>query len=225
MRRVVPVSLRGRICYHCFDTCSTPLGKNTWKAALASAGSALAGIDALRASEPNAFAVCRPPGHHAGSSFNGGYCFLNNAAIAARAWVASTSTRCAILDVDYHHGNGTQQIFYDRAEVLYVSIHGDPSLTYPFFSGYEDKTGTGEGLGANLNIPLRHDTAWQSYEPALDRALDAVAKIGPAVLIISLGVDTFELDPISSFRLKTQDFFHSFASYSIGYIGFWFVLE
>ena len=215
MRRVVPVSLRGRICYYCFDTC-TPLGENTWNAALASAGSALAGVDALRASEPNAFALCRPPSHHAGSSFYGGYCFLNNAAIAARAWVDSTSTRCAILDVDYHHGNGTQQIFYDRGEVLYVSIHGDPSLTYPFFSGYEDETGTGEGLGANFNIPLRHGAAWQAYAPALDRALEAIARFGPAVLIVSLGVDTFELDPIGSFRLKTHDFFQMGALISQG---------
>jgi acetoin utilization deacetylase AcuC-like enzyme len=205
MRRVLPSGLRAKLSYFCFDTC-TPIGENTWTAAMASASSALAGITALEQGDRQCFSLCRPPGHHAGSDFYGGYCFLNNAAIAAQFWVDSKRSKCAILDVDYHHGNGTQEIFYERDDIFYVSLHGEPSTTYPFFSGYADEIGHGRGRGTNLNIPLQQGTRWTDYAPPLHHALDTLKSFAPEALIVSLGVDTSEDDPIAAFRLKTEDF-------------------
>ena len=205
MQNVAPRSLRGKLSYYCFDN-GTPVLEHTWPAVRAAAHSALAAIRALAHGERETFALCRPPGHHAGRDFYGGYCFLNNAAIAAQDWVERTGEKCAILDVDYHHGNGTQEIFYSRDDVYFASIHADPSVAFPFFSGYSDEKGAGRGLGSNLNIPLPLGTAWAEYQSALAQALDAIVKFHPSALLVSLGVDTYAGDPISHFKLSTSDF-------------------
>jgi acetoin utilization deacetylase AcuC-like enzyme len=150
--------------------------------------------------------LCRPPGHHAGADYFGGYCYLNNAAIAAEAALANGRRRVAILDVDYHHGNGTQDIFYGRGDVAFASIHADPATDYPFFWGRPDETGEGEGEGANLNLPLSRGTTWPQYERALAGAMEWVAGLGPDFLIVSFGADTWGGDPISHFRLETTDY-------------------
>lgn len=152
------------------------------------------------------FCSTRPPGHHAGPDFMGGYCFLNNAAVAAEGLRYLGSGRVAILDVDYHHGNGTQAIFYDRSDVLTVSIHGDPRTEYPFFLGHSDETGEGRGNGFNLNIPLPAGTSAAEWFDALDFACDRVTHYRPTFLVVSLGLDTYEGDPISQFKLRSEDF-------------------
>ena len=190
-----------------FDT-STPIAERTWEAAYWSAQTALVATAAVLGGERSAFALCRPPGHHSGADYLGGYSYLSNAAIAADAAIASGRQRVAILDVDYHHGNGTQDIFYGRADVAYASIHADPAMDYPYYWGHADETGAGEGEGegATLNLPLPRGTGWDSYEPALIRALDWIAGHDPELLIVSFGADTYEDDPISHFKLKTGDY-------------------
>jgi acetoin utilization deacetylase AcuC-like enzyme len=133
----------------------------------------------------------------------GGYCFFNNAAIAAQAIARATGEPVAILDVDFHHGNGTQQIFWRRGDMLYVSLHADPARQYPFFLGRADETGEGEGVGANLNLPLPAGTDDAAYLAALDRGLEAIAGFGGSVLVVSVGFDTYALDPIGDFALTT----------------------
>jgi acetoin utilization deacetylase AcuC-like enzyme len=205
MNRTRPTALRGQLAYFCFDT-STHVLTNTWEAAKRSTDSAIAGVHALIQGARCAFALCRPPGHHAGTDFYGGYCFLNNAAIAAQVWLDTQGGKCSILDIDYHHGNGTQQIFYDRSDVLYASLHGDPEIAYPFFSGATDEKGYGKGLGFNVNVPLPSGTRWSEYEPALICVLEQIAIYEPDVMVISLGVDTAASDPTGSFSLDTADF-------------------
>jgi acetoin utilization deacetylase AcuC-like enzyme len=156
--------------------------------------------------ERTVFALCRPPGHHAGADYVGGYCYLNNAAIAAEAALAAGRSRVAILDIDYHHGNGTQDIFWARGDVLFVSIHADPSTDYPFFWGYADEVGEGEGEGATFNLPLPRGTRMPQFAAALDAALDRVAHFAPDLLICSYGADTFAGDPISHFSIETRDY-------------------
>lgn len=136
----------------------------------------------------------------------GGYCFLNNAAIAAQYLRDAGAARVAILDVDFHHGNGTQDIFYDRADVLYVSLHGDPADAFPYFSGYADETGTGTGAGFTLNLPLPPGTGFGAWRDALRAALVRIENFRADALVVSLGVDTFAQDPISFFRLQSADF-------------------
>lgn len=187
-----------------FDT-ATPIAEGTWESAYWSAQTALSALDAALA-DGRAFALCRPPGHHAGADYCGGYCYLSNAAIAAEAAIASGTARVAILDVDYHHGNGTQDIFYARGDVAVASIHADPSTDYPFFWGRADETGEGTGEGANLNLPLARGTRWSDYEPALERALEWLAGFSPELLVVSFGADTWGGDPISHFRLDTADY-------------------
>ncbi|EQL41595.1 acetylpolyamine aminohydrolase [Pseudomonas aeruginosa VRFPA03] len=152
------------------------------------------------------FALCRPPGHHAGGDFMGGYCFLNNAAIATQAFLDQGARRVAILDVDYHHGNGTQDIFYRRDDVLFASIHGDPRVEYPYFLGYADERGEGAGEGCNHNYPLAHGSGWDLWSAALDDACVRIAGYAPDALVISLGVDTYKEDPISQFKLDSPDY-------------------
>ena len=188
-----------------FDA-SSPIAAGTWEGAYWSAQTALTALGAVLDGERAAFALCRPPGHHCGPDYLGGYCYLNNAAIAAEAAVAA-GKRVAILDIDYHHGNGTQDIFYARGDVLFVSIHADPKMDYPYYWGHADETGGGAGEGFNLNIPLLRGTDLKAYLPALDRALDRVASFGPHLLVISYGADTFAADPISHFELQTTDYF------------------
>jgi acetoin utilization deacetylase AcuC-like enzyme len=182
-----------------FDT-ATPVGRGTWEAAYWSAQTALAAIDSVLAGEKSAFALCRPPGHHAGADYFGGYCFLSNAAIAAEQAVAA-GKRVAILDVDYHHGNGTQDILTGRSDVAFASIHADPAADYPYFWGHADESG-----GNLLNLPLPRETDWAAYQPALARALDWIGNFAPDLLIVSYGADTHEADPISRFCLKTGDY-------------------
>jgi len=158
--------------------------------------------------EKFAYGLCRPPGHHATTDLYGGYCFFNNAAIAAHHVATTTGTRVTVLDVDYHHGNGTQQIFYGRGDVQYVSLHGDPQRAYPYITGFADELGEGKGRGSNTNIPLAAKTDDDRFLDALDEACEAVQSFGPSLLIVSLGLDTFITDPICDLAV-TRDGFSS----------------
>ena len=189
---------------YAFDT-ATPITKGTWAAAHAGANTALSAAQAIRDGERAAFALARPPGHHASADVFGGYCYLNNVAIAAQ-WLADAGMRPAILDVDYHHGNGTQAIFYRRDDVFFASVHADPAFAYPHFLGFADELGEGNGEGFNLNLPLPRGTDWGGYSLALATALDAIAAFRPDVLLVSLGLDTYEHDPICRFRITTEDY-------------------
>jgi acetoin utilization deacetylase AcuC-like enzyme len=205
MRHKEPDALKGKLGYYCFDA-STPIMDGTWSAALSSANAALTAAHIVMAGEAAAFAICRPPGHHAGTDFYGGYCYLNNAAIAARFLANRLGCRVAILDVDFHHGNGTQEIFYSSGDVVFISIHCDPTKAYPYFSGYADETGTGRGLGFNLNLPLPPGTGWLEYSAALERARAEVRRSQAAACVVSLGLDIYKHDPIGQFAIETQDF-------------------
>jgi acetoin utilization deacetylase AcuC-like enzyme len=185
---------------------STPIAAGTWEAAYWSVQSALAATQAVLSGERAAFALCRPPGHHCGADYMGGYCYLNAAAVAAEAAIAAGRGRIAILDIDYHHGNGTQDVFYDRGDVLFVSIHADPATDYPFYWGHADETGEGAGEGATLNLPLPRGTALEAYERALETALARISAFGPDLVLCSYGADTFVGDPISFFALETRDY-------------------
>lgn len=188
-----------------FDA-SSPIAAGTWSSSYWAAQSALAAMQAVLEGERAAFALCRPPGHHCGADYLGGYCFLNNVAIAAEAAIAAGKSRIAILDVDYHHGNGTQDIFYDRGDVLFVSIHADPATDYPFFWGHADERGEGAGQGTTINLPLPRGTGLAEYRAALDTALAAIRDFGADMLCVSFGADTFAGDPISQFALQTEDY-------------------
>jgi len=190
---------------HSFDA-TTPITPDSWAASYGSAQSALAATQAVLDGDRAAFALCRPPGHHAGADYCGGYCHLNTAAIAAQAARDAGVARVAILDIDYHHGNGTQDIFYDRGDVFYASVHADPKNDYPFFWGHADETGEGDGLGATLNLPLPHGTTIDAFRTAQTTALDAIAAFDPGLLVVSFGADTWEGDPISHFALTTPDY-------------------
>jgi acetoin utilization deacetylase AcuC-like enzyme len=190
---------------HSFDA-TTPITADTWKAAYANAQTAIAATHAVLRGDRAAFALCRPPGHHAGADYCGGYCHLNVAAIAAQAARNSGVDRVAILDIDYHHGNGTQDIFWSRGDVFYASIHADPATDYPFYWGHADERGEGEGQGATLNLPLPHGTRIDAFRAAQARALEAVARFAPGLLVVSFGADTWEGDPISHFALTTADY-------------------
>lgn len=200
-RRVLDLSrIDARLGQHSFDT-STPIGPDTWDACYWSAQTALAGVRALLDGDTSAFAFTRPPGHHAGRDYLGGYSYLNHAAICAEAALLAKPRRVAILDVDYHHGNGTQDIFAGRRDVRFASIHADPSRDYPFFWGHAD-----ESSDNILNLPLARGIDWSGYSPALTQAIDWLEKGAPELLIVSFGADTHEDDPISYFRLKTRDY-------------------
>jgi acetoin utilization deacetylase AcuC-like enzyme len=201
----VPAGLDGRLAYYSFD-CGTPITKTSWRAIKSSVDVALTGAAAIGAGARAAFSLCRPPGHHAGADHFGGYCFLNNAAIAAQHLLDNGAKRVAILDVDYHHGNGTQQIFYRRDDVLLVSLHGHPDEEYPYLLGYEDEVGAGAGEGFNLNFPLHHNTEWPEWSAALEMGLQRIKAYGPDAVVVSLGVDTYKNDPISHFKLDHDHF-------------------
>ncbi len=184
----------------------TPLVAGTWAAAKAGADAAASAAALLARGTRAAFCATRPPGHHAGADFMGGYCFLNNAAVAAKALLNQGRQRVAILDVDYHHGNGTQSIFYDRADVLFTSIHGSPLTEYPFYLGHADELGEGAGEGFNLNLPLAAGSSNALWFEALETACRRIAQHGAQALVVSLGLDTFAGDPISQFSLQSDDF-------------------
>lgn len=200
-----PEGLDALLGFYSFDA-GAGFVEGTWDAARSSYEVAMTAARHVAAGDRAAFALSRPPGHHAGRNFSGGYCYLNNAAIAA-GWLARQSqARVAILDIDYHHGNGTQQIFYEDERVAMFSIHADPSVEYPFYLGFADERGAGAGEGFNHNYPLPFGTAWDVWSEALDNACRKIAALGPAFVVVSLGVDTFERDPISRFRLRSDDY-------------------
>ncbi len=205
MAQRVPEFIEGKLGYYAMAA-ETAISRGTWEAAYASAQVALTGAKLVVSGEHAAFALCRPPGHHAAFDMYGGYCFLNNAAIAAQHQLDSGAERVAIVDVDFHHGNGTQDIFYTRNDVLFASLHGDPSDAFPHFLGYADETGLGDGDGFNHNYPMKPGTAFEEWRAALNDALKRIKNFAPDALIVSLGVDTFENDPISFFKLQSEAF-------------------
>jgi acetoin utilization deacetylase AcuC-like enzyme len=200
-----PEEFSARLGLYSFDS-GTPMSAGTWAAAKAGADAALSAALALAGGERAAFCASRPPGHHAGPDFMGGYCFLNNAAVAAQGLRERGAARVAVLDVDYHHGNGTQAIFYDRADVSFVSLHGDPRTEYPFFLGHADETGRGAGQGFNLNLPLPAGCDAAQWFSALELGCAHLQGQAPEALVVSLGLDTYEGDPISKFKLASSDF-------------------
>lgn len=202
---VLPASFPARMGLFSFDA-GSPITAGTWTAARHGAACAVAGAQRLLAGDRGAFALTRPPGHHAGADFFGGYCFLNNAALAAQALRDGGVERVAVLDVDYHHGNGTQAIFYERGDVFFASIHGDPHTEYPYYLGYADERGAGAGLDCNLNLPLPRGTGFERWREALAGALRRMGQWGAGALVVSLGLDTFEGDPISGFGLRGDDY-------------------
>src|SRR5699024_2020160 len=188
------------------STAETSIEAGTWKAARASVDVALSALAHVQQTSQPAFGLCRPPGHHAAMDQYGGYCFFNNAAIAAQAARDAGARKVAILDVDYHHGNGTQQILYARDDVLFVSLHCDPVEDFPYYLGRADEKGTGAGEGYNRTHPMPRDTTYTTWLAELEQALQGIADYSPDLLIISLGVDTFIDDPIGTFKLQSADF-------------------
>lgn len=201
----IPDSIRGEVGYYALGG-DTSLCPGTFEAAQASKDIALSALDHVFDTRTSAFGLCRPPGHHAATDQYGGYCFFNNAAIAAQRALDRGATRVAILDIDFHHGNGTQDIFYRRDDVLVQSIHGDPQHEFPYFLGFADETGEQAGQGFNVNHPLPSGTGYSDWSHTLDRAIAQLSAYRPDLLIVSVGVDTYENDPISSFRLKSKNF-------------------
>ncbi len=195
-----PTSLLGRAGYYMMDL-SACIVEGTYQAALASANCALSTAQAVANGERAAFALCRPPGHHAGKDYAGGYCFINNASVAAN-WL-SNKGKVALLDIDYHCGNGTQDIFYDRADVLTISIHADPHVEYPYYAGYASETGTGLGLGCHKNFPLEKGTDDARYLSALEEALSLIRKFAPQYLVVSAGMDIYADDPLGTIKVTT----------------------
>lgn len=182
-----------------------PIGPHTWRSVLRSAHAALAAAEAVRTPGGIAYALCRPSGHHAQRARAGGFCYVNNGAIAA-AQLLHTHRRVAVLDIDAHHGDGTQQIFYERGDVLTVSLHADTAGYYPWYTGYAHEHGTGEGEGCNLNLPLAHGSGTPEFAQALDRAVAAIERFQPGALVLPLGFDTYKDDPISVLRFDMDAF-------------------
>lgn len=200
-----PVDLMGQLGFHSFAAdCSIVDG--TWTAASTAAAIAQTAADRLSEGSALCYGLCRPPGHHASVDQFGGYCYLNNAAVAAQRLLDRGANRVAVLDVDYHHGNGTQSIFYHRSDVLFISIHADPRVEFPWFAGHAGEVGGGEGHGWNTNLPLPHGTDIANWGAALNVAVDRIDTAGVDALVVSLGVDTFRGDPISKFRIETSDY-------------------
>jgi acetoin utilization deacetylase AcuC-like enzyme len=198
-------SLYGRGGYYMMDL-SACIVEGTFKAALMSANSALSAAEYVVKNRQTAFALCRPPGHHAGKDYAAGYCFINNAAVAAN-WL-SKNGRIALLDIDYHAGNGTQDIFYDRNDVLTISIHGDPDFEYPHYIGFADEKGSGAGLGYHRNFPLPKGIDEPKYFSVLEQALELINQFAPQYLVVSAGMDIFDGDPLGTFKI-TQGGFNS----------------
>lgn len=199
-----PKSAIGQAGFHQADT-ACPIGPDTWLSAYWSAQAALSAAQDVATGARAAYALCRPPGHHAFADLAGGFCFLNSAAIAGQA-LLTRGLRPAILDIDVHHGNGTQGIFYDRADVLTVSLHADPARFYPFFWGHAQERGEGAGLGANLNLPLPRGTDDSGFRAALATALTRISGFGADVIVVALGLDAHEDDPFQGLRVTTPGF-------------------
>ena len=200
-----PSAIQGRLGWWSFEI-TTPLTEGTYEAARGAVDSALTAMQFVLDGERAAYGLCRPPGHHATTSLYGGYCFFNNAAVVAHHVATTTGVKVAVLDVDYHHGNGTQEIFYDRDDVMYVSLHGDPVRAYPYAIGHADETGTGRGLNSNVNVPLPAHTDDDAYLAALAPALERITRFGAQFLVVSLGLDTFVTDPICDLSITTDGF-------------------
>ena len=205
MQQRVPDHIDGKLGYYALAA-ETAICNGTWEAARASVNVALTAQAALRDGAKEAFALCRPPGHHAAGDMFGGYCFINNASVATQAFLDQGASRVALLDVDFHHGNGSQSIFYDRSDVMFLSLHGDPKQAFPHFLGYSDETGVGAGEGFNHNYPMGPGTRFSTWGAALEDACQKIKNYAPDAVVISLGVDTFEHDPISFFKLSSDDF-------------------
>jgi len=201
----IPQHIEGKLGHYALAA-ETSISDGTWEAARASVNVALTAQAALRDGAREAFALCRPPGHHAAGDMFGGYCFINNAAVATQAFIDQGATRVALLDVDFHHGNGSQAIFYQRSDVMFLSLHGDPSDAFPHFLGYADESGQDAGTGYNYNYPMGPGTSFKTWGDALADACRKIKNYGPDALVISLGVDTYEHDPISFFKLSSDDF-------------------
>ena len=201
----IPQHIDGKLGHYALAA-ETSISNGTWEAARASVNVALTAQAAIRDGANEAFALCRPPGHHAAGDMYGGYCFINNAAVAAQAFIDQGAARVALLDVDFHHGNGSQAIFYDRSDVMFLSLHGDPRDAFPHFLGYADETGQGDGEGFNHTYPMAPGTSFKTWGDALADACQKISNYGPDAVVISLGVDTFEHDPISFFKLASDDF-------------------
>ena len=200
-----PTNLPALMGYYTGDGYA-PMTATSWQAIRASADCALTAAALVQGGERAAFALCRPPGHHATRRVAGGYCFINNAAAAAQSFLNAGAGRVAILDIDYHHGNGTQDIFYERDDVLCVSLHADPAVDYPFYMGFADEYGAGRGAGYNVNMPLPHGSGYAAWAAALDEALVHIADCGVDAVVVSLGLDTYKADPISKFTLESDDY-------------------
>jgi acetoin utilization deacetylase AcuC-like enzyme len=184
---------------------SVPIGPNTWRSVRESCNTAIAAADAVRNGERLVYALCRPSGHHTRADRASGFCYVNNTAAAAQ-WLRGKYDRVAILDVDAHHGDGTQQIFYLRPDVLTISIHADPKNYYPFYTGYEDEIGIGGGSGFNLNMPLAHGSKGDAMNAAVDRAASRIRDFGAEALVVALGFDAHARDPIGVLKLEAEDF-------------------
>jgi acetoin utilization deacetylase AcuC-like enzyme len=201
-----PTAIHGRAGRWCYDT-MTLVGEGTWPAARAAVDATLTAVDLVVSGAPSAYALTRPPGHHVTRSAYGGSCYLNNAAVAATALRAAGHDRVAVVDIDAHHGNGTQAMFYDRADVLYASTHVDPGAGwFPHYAGFADETGSGGGAGANLNVPLAPGSGDPVWLDGVERLVDAVAAHGSTALVVSLGVDAAADDPESPLQVTTQGY-------------------
>jgi len=198
-----PKELPVRAGYFCIDT-FTPLNRNAYKAAKGAVDCALTAAHLLEEGYRMAYALVRPPGHHAESRVFGGFCYFNSGAIAAN--YLSKEGRVAMLDIDYHHGNGTQDIFYKRSDVLTLSIHGHPSFAYPYFSGFSEEMGEGEGKGYNRNYPLPEELDGAGYRPVLARAIKRIRTFKPSFLVVALGLDPAKGDPTGTWSLSGADF-------------------
>ncbi len=208
MSQRIPKHIEGKVGYYSISS-ETSISKGTWEAAVVSKDVALTGAELLlKRNEKVVFSLCRPPGHHAAIDMFGGYCFLNNAAITGQWFRDKGIQKVSILDIDFHHGNGTQDIFYESEDVLYISLHGDPNDAFPHFSGYKEETGHGAGEGTTLNWPMPPGTRFNEWCDSLKVSLDKIERFDTEIIIVSLGVDTFEKDPISFFKLESGDFLH-----------------
>ncbi|XDA97646.1 histone deacetylase family protein [Sulfitobacter sp. LCG007] len=201
----IPQNIDGKVGYYCHAS-ETAMTRGTWRAALSSMASAQSAQRLVAGGERAAFALCRPPGHHATRDQYGGYCFLNNAAVVAQMFRDDGAAKVAVLDIDFHHGNGTQDIFYERGDVMFASLHGAPEHSYPYYLGYADERGRGAGDGCNLNYPMLPGTAYDRWSEALDDAIANITAWGAEALVVSLGVDAYKEDPISFFKLESADF-------------------
>lgn len=200
-----PSAIGARLGWWCYET-TTPLTQGTYDAARSSVDVALTAAAAVVGGDRVAYGLCRPPGHHASRSLYGGYCFFNNAAVVANHLATTLDAKVAVVDVDYHHGNGTQQIFYERGDVQFVSLHGDPKRAYPYLTGHRDERGAAAGAGATSNFPLPARTDDDAYLAALAAACADVSAFGAELVVVSLGLDTYYDDPISDLALTPDGF-------------------